>query len=213
MLLIFLLLGMLTGILLLRYIIKPKNQIQYLRERDGRGHEFDVAREDAISLETSTNPPLRFFKFGRAYEFIKRGRAFTRFFGKEGTAYTWRLEGFAKTNPEGETKPLTLEFPTLEGAVKHCWGNETYEAVQEELKAKLRNNKMYVTVNLEPGITPEGYEPITEQTITKKADEDMASLIGREVKEAQGSDWKMILIMMLAGMGILAIASKLFGWW
>jgi len=93
--LLFVVVGMLVGIVFVRYFLKPKNQILYCRERDGRGVELNVQDEDAISLETSSSPPLRFFKFGRSYEYLRRGRSFTRFFGKEGTAYTWRLQGFS----------------------------------------------------------------------------------------------------------------------
>jgi len=218
--LLFVVVGMLVGIVLIRYGLRPKNQILYLRERDGRGMELNVQDEDAISLETSSKPVMRFFKYGRAYDFIRRGRAFTRFFGKEGTAYTWRLQGFSKVaskfkkvirkvqmlnngkaivdkagDPvfeevsdkvaiEWENKKLDLPFPMLEDAVKHVLGKEAYEQMPEPMQAKLRDQSMLVTVNLEPGIVPEGYEPITESIIEEKADEDMASLLGESVKGA-----------------------------
>lgn len=209
--LLFALIGILVGIVLVRYLLRPKNQILYCRERDGRGLELNVDKEDAISLETATKPPLRFFKWGRAYEFIKRGRAFTRFFGKEGTGYSWRLFGFS--GKKGNPVKTELEFPTLEEAVKYKWGDEFYGAVPDEMKEKLRDNKVLVTVNLEPGIVPEGYEPITESVIKKKAYEDMAELFARSARGAIKKtvfDW---MPWLLAGAGIMAIVSKLFGWW
>jgi len=242
MVLIFVLVGMLIGIILVRFFLRPKNQILYCRERDGRGLEMDVAEEDALSLETKTDPELRFFKYGRSYEFHKRGRAFTRFFGKEGTAYTWLLEGFHKVAtkfkkipdivlvPDGkggviekavntevpvewENKTITVPFPTLEDAVKYRWGEEFYATVPEEQQALLRDNSMLVTVGLEPGIVPEGYEPITESTILNKADEDAAELASKAMQGAIKKsvlDW---LPWVLAGAGAMAIISKLLGWW
>lgn len=230
----------------LGYVFRPtpKNQIQYCRERDGRGEEYDIEKEDAISLETKTEPPLRFFKYGRGYVFtiasrLRKLKKVTRFFGKEGTAYTWRLEGFKKDPTKFKTKTVTvevgdppkkkkvkvkepiewepkkvsLEFPTLATAVEHKWGKEFFETVPEDRKKQLMDDKMFVTVNLEPGITPEGYKPITESQIQAKADENMAELLAYKFKQLAKKaviDW---IFPALAGAGALAIASKLMGWW
>ena len=242
--------GIIVGIFLVQYVLKPKNQILYCRERDGRGLELKVNKEDAVSLETMSSPELRFFKYGRSYEFRKKGRAFTRFFGKEGTAYSWRLQGFSKVPSEfkdvttktpvltddekpildknGETlytetiekvptkfveKQIELEFPTLEDAVKHQWGEEFYSSVPDPKKDILKDNKLLVTVNLEPGIVPEGYEPITESVIKKKANEDMAELMAHSLKGAVKKSILDVVPWLLAGAGITAIVSKLLGWW
>ena len=200
--LIFMLSGVLIGVIFFRYIIPPRNQILYCRERDGRGEELTVGKEDGLSLETQTKPPYRFYKYGRAYEFLGRmGRAFTRFFGKEGTAYTWRLEGFDKDG-NGNPKSKDLEFPTLEDAVKFRWGDEFYNAVPDEQKEELRNDKLLVTVNLEPGVTPEGYEPITEHTIKRKANEDMASLLSQGFKEVGKSPITQWIFILGCGIGV-----------
>jgi leucyl-tRNA synthetase len=45
----------------------------------------------------------------------------------------------------------------LEEALKYRWGKENYDRIDEDFKAKLRDDKVLVTVGLEPGITPEGY--------------------------------------------------------
>ena len=178
--------------ILYRALTRPKNQIIYCRERDGRAMELNIAKEDAISLETDTKPPLRFFKFGRSYELRRHGRPFTRFFGKEGTAYTWILQGFHKITPKrgrpsknpGESRKIKLEFSNLAELLKNLWGETFFASVPETQRIKLEENKVLVTVDLEPGITPEGYEPITDSTIRKKAKEDAAELIGRSLKGA-----------------------------
>jgi len=244
------LIGVLVGFLLLRYGLKPKNQILYCRERDGRGLELNVTTEDAVSLETKSSPKLRFFKYGRSYEFRRRSRAFTRFFGKEGTAYSWRLQGFSKVpskfkevteqvpvlNKKGvaildekgysvfkevkrkvpvewKDQQIELEFPTLEDAVKSKWGKQFYANVPDKMKEKLRETNLLVTVNLEPGIVPQGYEPITESVIRKKANEDMASLMAASLKGVIKKSALDVIPWVLAGAGILAVASKLLGWW
>ena len=215
MILIFLLVGMLVGIILRMYLFRPKNQILYCRERDGRGQEMDVIEEDAISLETNTDPPLRFYKFGRAFNFVKRGRAFTRFLAKEGTAYTWRLLGFGGTDENPGM--IELEAGTLYEMLKTKWGKlkkgEFWKSIPEAALDIIRDNQLFVTVGLEPGISPKGYQPITESIIKRKSNEDMAELMAEGLKGAIKKgimDW---IFPFFSGVGAMALASKLMGWW
>lgn len=202
--LIMALIGVVVTLVCWRYLIPAKTQIQYIRERDHRGEEYTAAREEAISLETDTKPSLRFFKRGPAYKFIGRlGRSFTRFFGKEGTAYTWTLEGFDK-----KSKPVKCEFPTLEKAVEFRWG-ELYEVVPEGHKELLRKDKIHVTVGLEPGITPKGYKPITEQTITTKAKEDLLNTFVNALKNLGKPALSQWIFIFGAGIGAGYIACTL----
>lgn len=245
---ILMLVGILVGIVLRHYLYRAKNQVLYLRERDKRGLELNISKEGPFSVETHSNPKLRFFKYGGSYEFRKRGRAFTRFFGKEGTGYLWRLQGFSKVpskfkeiiekvpmiNEKGvalldekgnqvfkevptqvpiewKEQEVELKFPNLEAAVKEMWGEEFYSEVPEKMKSLLRDNRLFVTVNLEPGIVPEGYEPITESVIKKKAKEDAAELIGRSLKGATKksiTDW---IFIFGAGAGAATIAFVFLG--
>lgn len=242
MILIFVLVGILIGVLVHRHFMKPKNQVLYCRERDGRGLEFNINEEGPFALETATNPALRFWKWGRSYDFFKRGRAYSRFFGKEGTAYTWVLEGFHRVAtkfkkvkklikegteetdfvPETEDvkapiewadKEITVEFPTLEDAIKATVGEKEYEIFPDKLKDKFREDKVLVTVGLEPGITPEGYTAITETIIEREGDKDMANLIAKGVKGSLKTDMIRDIALIFAGMGGMALISKLFGWW
>jgi len=213
------LIGVIVGMILYRALTRPKNQIIYCRERDGRAMELNIAKEDAISLETATKPPLRFFKFGRSYELRRHGRPFTRFFGKEGTAYTWVLEGFHKLTPKrgrpsknpGEHGKVELSFPSLAGLLKSLWGETFFASVPETQRAELEENKVLVTVNLESGLTPEGYQPITESVIRKKSREDAKDLIGRGLKGAISKDWFERLAWIGAGAGITMFALLLLG--
>lgn len=198
------LIGVLVGVILIRYGLRPKNQILYCRERDGRGLELNIDAEDALSMTTKTKPQLRFYKYGRAYDFQKRGRAYTRFFGKEGTAYTWRLQGFT------EKDKVDLQFPTLEQAVKSQWGEEFYATVPDKMQELLRGKSLLVTVNLEAGIVPKGYEPISEQTIKKKANEDMASLLSNALKGVVKTPVMQWMFILGSGFGAGWIVHTLF---
>lgn len=198
--LIFLLVGVIIGIILYRLLTRPQNQIIYCRERDGRALELNIAKEDHVSLETNTKPPLRFFKFGRSYELRKRGRPYTRHFGKEGTAFTWILEGHTKI--KGKLKQVTKRFKNLGDMVKSVWGQEFFATVPEERREQLAENNVLLTVNLEPGITPKGYEPITESVILDKADEDAARLWSASIKGAIQEPLMKVLIYLGCGAGI-----------
>ena len=156
-------------------------RILYCRERDGRGLDLAVKEEDEIRLDTKND--IRFFKHGRSYAFEgSMKRLISMFFAKEGTAYTARLMGFSGTDEE-PTK-IELEFPTVWEAVKHKLGDEWVKQWPEKQKKLLQDDKFLVTVDLEPGLTPEGFEPATEQDIADKGKRDMAKLLGEAARNA-----------------------------
>lgn len=177
---IFLLLGS-----IFMYILFPllgsATRILYCRERDGRGSDLAVKVEDEIRLDTANN--LRFFKHGRSYAFTgMMNRLKSVFFAKEGTAYTAKLMGFSGT--EDEPTQVVLEFPTVWEAVKLKLGDAFLRPFPEEQKKLLQDDKFLVTVDLEPGLTPAGYDPATEQDIADKGKRDMAKLLGEAAKMA-----------------------------
>lgn len=229
--------GILFGIYF-SIVFRAKNRIFYLREKDGRGQDLKIDRESPISLETRSDPPLRFFKWGRAYEFLGRlGRKFTTFFGKEGTAYTWVLQGFHMV-PHGpvvfqeitywdqddheilvydefqeeEPQKYELEFPSLATAVMYRWGTRFWNTVPAERKAELENEKVLVTVELEPGLTPEGYKAITEKDIDDAGDENILKLWAKSAKAALGANPTDTLMTMMAGGLLVLVAAFLLGW-
>lgn len=177
---LFLLLG---GIFM--YILFPMfgaaTRILYCRERDGRGEELAVKLEDEVRLDTKSN--LRFFKHGRSYSFTGiMNRLKVLFFAKEGTAYTAQLLGFSGT--EEEPTRIELKYPTVWEAVRHKLGDDFLRPFPEEQKKLLQDEQFLVTVDLEPGLTPEGYKPATEQDIADKGNRDMARLLGEAAKMA-----------------------------
>lgn len=156
-------------------------RILYCRERDGRGSDLAVKLEDEVRLDTKNN--IRFFKHGRSYVFMGMMRRMKSvFFAKEGTAYTAKLLGFSGT--EEEPTRIDLDFPTVWEAVKLKLGDEFLKPFPEEQKKLLQDEKFLVTVGLEPGLTPAGYVPATEQDIADKGKRDMAKLLGEAAKMA-----------------------------
>lgn len=170
---------------IIMYILFPllgaATRILYCRERDGRGHDLAVVAEDELRLDTKND--LRFFKHGRSYAFTgMMNRLKSVFFGKEGTAYTATLEGFS--GADDEPTMLELEFPNVWEAVRLKLGDEFLKPFPEEQKKLLQDDKFLVTVGLEPGLTPTGYTPATEQDIADKGKRDMARLLGEAAKMA-----------------------------
>lgn len=177
---LFLLLG---GIFM--YVLFPMfgaaTRILYCRERDGRGMDLAVKLEDEVRLDTKNN--IRFFKHGRSYAFTGvMNRLKSVFFAKEGTAYTAKLLGFSGT--EEEPTRIELKFPTVWEAVRLKLGDDFLRPFPEEQRKLLQDEQFLVTVDLEPGLTPSGYEPATEQDIADKGNRDMAKLLGEAAKMA-----------------------------
>lgn len=219
---IFLLLGS-----ILMYILFPlfgaATRILYCRERDGRGSDLAVKLEDEIRLDTAND--IRFFKHGRSYAFTGvMNRLKNIYFGKEGTAYTAKLMGFSgkprmhdpdnAENNEAEEGPtqIELEFPTVWEAVRLKLGDSFLRPFPEEQKKLLQDEKFLVTVDLEPGLTPEGYTPATEQDIADKGKRDMAKLLGESAKMALHGG--MIDKVPWIGMGIAIglVGAMALGW-
>jgi len=205
---VFLLLGS-----IFMYILFPlfgsATRILYCRERDGRGTDLAVKLEDEVRLDTANN--VRFFKHGRSYAFTgMMNRLKSVFFAKEGTAYTAKLEGFSGT----DEKPtmIELEFPTVWEAVRNRLGDTFLRPFPEEQKKKLMDLKFLVTVGLEPGLTPAGYLPATEQDIDDKGNRDMARLLGEAAKMALHGG--MIDKVPWIGMGIAVglVGAMALGW-
>ena len=81
-----------------------------------------------------------------------------------------------------------------------------------EQKKKLMDHKFLVTVGVEPGLTPEGYKPATEQDIDDKGNRDMARLLGEAAKMALHGG--MIDKVPWIGMGVAIglVAAMALGW-
>jgi hypothetical protein len=184
----------------------PSHEVLFLRERDRRGETLGISEESATKIvcKSKRKTTKRFFKWGGAYVFNEKGKMVTRYLAKEGTAYTYKpysSEKVSKSNvPSSTTETVQCihcgetfdwDLPivqikdfigerlgTLKEALETVWGKKFYEELPEKLQQKIEENKILVTVELEQGLTPRGYSPVSEDEIEEEADREAAKIFG-----------------------------------
>ncbi|MGQ9624805.1 MAG: hypothetical protein ACUVT9_05480 [Candidatus Bathycorpusculaceae bacterium] len=196
-LLIFLLVGMIVGLLW-----KPSwtHKVVKFIPREHRFVEFPIEHEYAHSIECKEvkgYPPQRFYKYrpgwiGAIGRVIKRPS--TIFLAKEGTAYTWGLQG----NPNREP----IKIGKLSDAIQTVLGKRFYDLMPDDAKEKLEESRINVTVELEEGTTPEDYRPASEEEILTEEDRKAAETYWAGKKEAEKGALLNVIITILAGVGI-----------
>lgn len=223
MLAIFICIGVIIGLLL-----KPraKDQVMKLIPRDVRFIDFNVRRENAFSVECDEKkgfPPQRFIKYkpgwtGQVGRFIKR--AITRHLGLEGTAYTCQVEQGKEMlfvemqgNPGVVAIDNAILLGSLSDALKAIWGPEFYNEVPQSRREELEKEKINVIIGLDEVKTPSGFKELTEENIKQEEDRQAAETWWKGKKQAEKGQWLMMIWLLLAGAGIMAIASKFLGWW
>ena len=189
--------------------MRPRREVLYLRERDRRGQRLGITEETATSLLCKTKRGLdkRFFKYGGSYVFNEGGKMVTRFLAKEGTAYTYKpaQPGISPVNPDSMPESVTetiqciscgevfeQELPvvkvggligeklgSLKDALTDLWGKKFYNEIPPKQQKLLDESKILVTVELEPGLTPKGYSPVSEEEIDAEADREAAKVFGK----------------------------------
>lgn len=198
MLLVFLALGVILGLLL-----RPKwgNSVMKLLPKTARFVEFGIAEETAVSISCDDKkgfPPQRFIKISQGFvgtvgRFVKK--SVTRYLAKEGTAYTFKT-----------TQNHLEEIPGgIPAAIKQLWGQTEYDKIPPHLKDKLEQNLLAVTVDLQDGLTPEGYRPVTEEDIKREEDREAAKTWWMGRKMAEKGTWVQVVFILLAGVGIALI--------
>lgn len=205
MIILFLVIGVLAGLLL-----KPpaKNQVTKIIERDRRFIDFNINEESAFSLSCDPKkgyPPQRFLKLNAGYtgkvgRFIKR--TITKFFGKEGTAYTWTFEAGAQK-----------KIGSLSKALKGLWGNDYWNLFAEnepEKANQLEESKINVTVEIEKGFTPESFTSVSEEDIKREEDRAAAQTFWKGKRSEEKREWIDYIFILMAGFGI-ALALQVMG--
>ena len=210
MIIIFLLAGIITGLL---FKPKAKNRVIKLLPRDKRFLEFNIEEESAVGIlcEPKKGYPLhRFIKLLPGYtgivgRFLKK--AVTLYFGKEGTAYTWRLKN-----------KIEEKIGSLADALRIVWGQEDYDIIPEELRRKIEESKINVTVNLDDTALAQDSEgkdlPVRREEDIKTEEDRVAAQTYWEGKAiATRKQWLEYLFIVGFGFGVALVASKLLGWW
>jgi hypothetical protein len=83
--------------------------------------------------------------------------------------------------------------------------------IPDEQKQKVEEAKINVTVDLESGLTPEGYRPITEEDIHTEEDRKAAETYWEGKKRLDSGQWIKIILPALAGFGLAFVVLVLFG--
>ena len=212
MIILFALVGVFIG---LAFHPRAKNQVMKIIPRDRRFVDFNIARENAFSVECEEQkgfPPQRFIKFragfsGTVGRFLKR--SITRFIGREGTAYTWRTETLGGARELKSPKFIG----TLADALKGLWGLEFYDTIPEDKKDELEESTINVTVDISnEDLTPENSKSVSEEDIKREEDRLAAETFWKGKKEVQKSEWTQWIFIFIAGMGAALLLAKLFGW-
>lgn len=198
MLLIFLLIGIIIGML---FRPKWKNTVMKMMPKDRRFVDFDIKQETAVSViceDKKGFPPHRFIKLAEGFMgqvgwLFKRSA--TRYLGKEGTAYCWQADQDRfKKIPGG-----------LAATLKTLWGENEYNAMPEDLRLKLEENKILVTVDLAEGLTPEGMISISEEDIKREEDREAAHTLWEGKHKLERGTYLNMLIIGVAGFGIACL--------
>lgn len=184
------------GILFYKSIM-PENQVLYLSESERIG-EFLTIKDSTPNLHHAEGNK-KFIRNTLAYQ-IKIGmKTITLSLGKRGTAYTFT----PASTPKGKAKKIG----SLWDGLKSVWNEDEWEKINPELKQKLMNSEVFVTVDLEAGQTPEGLPKLTEDDIFTEANKQMAALIGEGIKASfSAEDWIRNSALIGTGVALLAVA-------
>lgn len=199
--------GILIGYAASTYLATSR-RVMLVRERDRRGRQYGIKKEDHIKVITKGNPPLRIYKYRGAYEFVAgMGRKVTTFFAKEGTAYNMALE-----SGEVEVKQDLSKRENFGEIAKILWGEEFYNTVPEDRRRQLETRAITMTVEIERGLTPEGYTPITEEGINSDGDEAMGAAVAKGVNKGMGIPFLYHIFAFGFGSAITFVGCLLMGW-
>lgn len=197
MILIFLLVGVILGV-----IFRPgwTNAVMKVSPSEHRFDDFSIKSESAITIECEDKkgmPPHRFIKLypgyiGRTGRFVKR--QITRYIGKEGTAYTWKL------NDADEYVKVPGGLAT---ALIAIWGQDVYDQIPDEPKKALEGTaNLMVTVDLTEGLTPQGYRSVSEEDIKREEDREAAKTLWQGKQQQSKGEIVKTIIIAVAGFGI-----------
>jgi len=190
--------GIFATILMLVIRAKPRKEVLFLRPRDRRGERIPITRETSTSAWCEKhNPIARFIKLGPGYVFTEGGKAVTRFWGIEGTAYTALVE-------EGRELKLSVKE-----YLQALWGDKFYDKIPKEQKEAIESDVVGITVEPKPVEERFDVPPRSEEFLN---DEDDAVILTRIAKAQQQSvkrEFYQMLIGIALGFGFAAILLRL----
>jgi len=162
---------------------------------------MDVTKETDRSIVCGrTNPIHRFIKVGSGYVFQEGGKAVTRFWGIEGTAYTANL---LEENP---IKNALSEF------LRDLLGDRFYESIPSKQRDLIEKTKTGIIVEPVP-IKEEayGFPTLTSDDINDEADSVILSRIAKATQSSTRKEFYQMLIGIAIGVGLCLLLLRL-GW-
>ena len=196
----FILLGLIVVVgfgVVLWVMLRPDKKVLYFNEDEGWGEELHIERMTPAHVYTRMKKKVayRFIRFRQAWNFQVGMKTVTRILAKKGSAYTMKLESNTEAGPF-----------TLYDIMKSVWDEETVDALKDDIKQKLIESKVPITVKLEARLTPEGLKPKTELFIKNEANQEMARVFGENIRrEMNAEDWVRTGAIFASGIGMAYI--------
>jgi hypothetical protein len=191
--------GLILFLFLLAKLLRPETRVLLLSDDDSRLDEITVDNETSRSLKQKGK--RKWFKWGKAFLQVKNGKRITTYLGKRGTAYTWKAD-------DGEVK----KWGTFWEALNVLWPQDLIKKIPQSEADKLKTSEVFVTVNIAKGITPEGFQPMTEDDLLDEADIEAAQDYAEGAKGARKT--VLLPLIMAAGTGglLVMLALGFLGW-
>lgn len=189
---------------------KPVTKIYNFGESDRRLDEVTATGESPKGLRRDNKKnPQRWFKWKPAYLKVGINRQ-TTYLAKRGSAYTWNAQGGNDIKLGSFWDALNVLWSTPEQ-------QKLITKIPETEQALLRNNQIYVTVDLESGIKPTSidgkeFQAITEEDLATEGDKEMARIFAEGAKGATRTPVIPLLLALGSGIGVATFAFGLLGW-
>jgi len=197
--------GVVASIIILVVInqnLQRSFEVWYFSESERLIEIKTVQKKSPKQVKTKDN--YRFIRNSVAYTLKRGAKTVVVWLGKRGTAYTYKPEA-GKEDKDGN--PIYKRIGTLLNGIENALGEDMIEELKTDnpdIYQKLQVSDVFVTVDLESGITPEGLPAMNEEDVFTEANNDLAGLIGHRIVNAlRETDW--IEKIALAGSGGLAI--------
>jgi len=187
--------------IMLWFMLKPDKKVLYFNEDEGWGQELDILRMTPAHVYTKMKKKVayRFIRFRQAWNFQVGMKTVTRILAKKGSAFTMKLEEGTEAGPY-----------TLYDIMLSVWDQETIDALKDDIKQKLIESTVPITVKLEAQMTPKGQKPKSELFIKGEANQEMARVFGENIRrEMNAEDWVRTAALVGCGVALAYVAQAM----
>ena len=191
-------------VVVLIYLFKPRGAKKVLfmfRRKDKRVLDINVKTENDIMVTCvkRENVVRRFFKMTASWNLDGRK---TLFLGVEGTVFTARP--VVKGDTDVSSTETQIYKVSLADTLRGLWEKGKYEALPKELKDPIENDRIGVTIEVEPFVDDK-LTPITSDQIHDQDDDMVITKLAKSSGKAKGKGEFFRDFLFGAGTGALAI--------